>query len=135
MSHRNQLTPLARGLRARSTDAERLIWSRLRNRQLGGCKFRRQLPAEGYVLDFACLERRVAVELDGGQHAEAIVADAHRTSKLEAAGWRVLRYWNDDVLLRTESVLEDILRALEQGAAPHPSPLPMQTAHGERESE
>jgi very-short-patch-repair endonuclease len=82
-------------------------------KQLGGCKFRRQVPIAGYIADFVCLELKLIVELDGGQHAERTAGDARRTRVLEAEGYTVLRYWNDDVLVRTTGVLEDILRALE----------------------
>ena len=103
----------ARDLRNAGTDAERRLWQHLRLKQLGGCKFRRQVPVAGYIADFLCPEMRLIVELDGGQHVERAAYDARRTCVLEAEGYRVLRYWNDDVLVRTNGVLEDILRALE----------------------
>lgn len=103
----------ARELRNTATDAERRLWQHLRLKQLGGCKFRRQVPVAGYIADFLCLERKLIVELDGGQHAEQTAYDAQRTNVLESEGYRVVRYWNDDVLLRTVDVLEDILRRLE----------------------
>ncbi len=103
----------ARDLRNAGTDAERRLWRHLRLKQLGGCKFRRQVPVAGYIADFVCLEMKLIVELDGGQHVERAAYDARRTRVLEAEGYRVLRYWNDDVLVRTNGVLEDILRALE----------------------
>jgi len=103
----------ARNLRNAGTDAERRLWQHLRLKQLGGCKFGRQVPVAGYVANFVCLEMKLIVELDGGQHVERAVYDARRTRVLEAEGYRVLRYWNDDVLVRTTEVLEDISRALE----------------------
>ncbi len=109
------------------TDAEAKLWQRLRARQLGGYKFRRQCPCGGYIVDFLCVERRLAVEVDGGQHVEQRHYDRKRTDDLEAMGMIVVRYWNDDVLMSIDRVLEDILRSL---TAPHPDPLP---AHGERE--
>jgi Protein of unknown function (DUF559) len=82
-------------------------------KQLGGCKFRRQVPVASYIADFLCLEIKLIVELDGGQDVEQTAYDVQRTRVLESEGYRVVRYWNDDVLLRTSAVLEDILRALE----------------------
>ena len=111
---------LQRELRKTSTDAERTFWRHLRNRQLGGHKFRRQHPYEGYVLDFACMERKLVVEADGGQHAESR-RDEARDDFLAQAGFTVLRFWNNEVLLQTEAVLEVILRRLENH--PHPGPL------------
>ena len=94
----------ARELRRRQTDAERLLWSRLRDRRLLGWKFRRQVPLERYIVDFYCHERRLVVELDGGQHL-GCVADIERDAWLKAQGLQVLRFWNHDVLVRTEGVL------------------------------
>ncbi len=109
----DELRRKARDLRNAGTNAERRLWRHLRLKQLGGCKFRRQVPVAGYIADFACLEMKLIVELDGGQHVEQVAYDALRARVLEAKGYRVLRYWNDDVLLRTNWVLEDILRMLE----------------------
>ena len=109
----DELRRKARDLRNAGTNAERRLWQHLRLKQLGGCKFRRQAPVVGYIADFVCPEMKLIVELDGGQHVERADYDARRTRVLEAEGYRVLRYWNDDVLLRTTGVLEDILRALE----------------------
>ncbi len=105
-------TPLARRLRRNMTDAERLLWSRLRNHQMRGLKFRRQLTIEGYIADFACIGARLVVELDGGQHTETVRADAERTAKIEAAGYIVLRFWNDDVIANVDTVLDEIDRAV-----------------------
>ena len=105
----------ARHLRRDATDAERFLWRLLRNRQFLGFKFRRQHPLAGYVLDFYCHEARLAIELDGGQHAEPERAtlDAKRTQELETLGVRVVRFWNNDVLRNPEGVLEVIWAALE----------------------
>jgi len=100
----------ARKLRNSATDAERRLWQHLRLKQLDGLKFRRQVPVAGYIADFLCHELKLIVELDGGQHIEQSAYDKQRTLALEAKGHRVLRYWNDDVLLQTSYVLEDILR-------------------------
>ena len=124
-------TGLARKLRRQETDAECKLWSRIRDRQFFGLKFRRQVPVCGYVADFLCHEVKLIVELDGGQHAERGEEDARRTKVLGEAGFLVLRYWNNDVLANTDGVLTEIaerLRAAErmiEGLAPHPVPLPM----------
>ncbi len=96
-------------LRTNSTDAEKRLWQALRNRQLAGYKFRRQFSIPPYIADFVCLEQRLVIELDGGQHADAITYDATRTVFLEQQGFRVLRFWNNDVLGNAEGVLEEIL--------------------------
>ncbi|WP_149195194.1 endonuclease domain-containing protein [Luteimonas suaedae] len=100
-------------LRNAATDAERKLWHRLRGKQLG-VKFRRQYPITGYVADFALPEARLVVELDGTQHQQQVSYDAERSRKFQVNGYRVLRFWNDDVLLRMEDVLERILRAITQ---------------------
>jgi len=114
----------ARSLRERSTDVERLLWSRLRNRQLSGCKFRRQQPIGSFVADFVCLEYRLVIELDGGQHAEQQSQDEVRSAFLHKEGYRVLRFWNNQVLGELDSVLEVINSALAHSAHPSPNPLP-----------
>ena len=113
----------ARNLRNNATDAEQKLWRHLRNRQLAGVKFRRQYPIAGHVADFASPEQRLVIELDGGQHADQRDRDEERTRRLACNGYRVLRFWNDDVLLRTEDVVTEILRVLTQ---PLPSP-PLQS--------
>lgn len=104
----------ARELRNGATDAERHLWRYLRRRQLAGFKFRRQFPVAGYIADFACVPARLIVELDGGLHADAVAYDQRRAERLAANGFRVLRFWNDDVLRGTDAVLEQILRQLPQ---------------------
>jgi len=108
-----QNTPAAKRLRRDMTDAETVLWRRLRNRQLDGLKFRRQTPIDRYVVDFACIERKLVVELDGGHHAQDAVArqDDRRTKVLERLGYTVLRFWNTDVPTNTNGVLETIMRA------------------------
>ncbi len=120
---RRSNTGFAKALRSASSDAERKLWQFLRNRQLEGWKFRRQVTLGPYILDFACLETGLVVELDGGQHLGRVAYDRARTTWLESNGYRVLRFWNDDVLLRTPDVLEHILRCLPHDD-PHPDPLP-----------
>ena len=105
---------LARMLRHQGTDAERLLWRHLRNRQLAGHKFRRQLLIEPYVVNFACIEAKLIVEADGGQHVERLNEDAERTAHLTTMGYKVLRFWNHEILTETEAVLEAIHRALSE---------------------
>jgi very-short-patch-repair endonuclease len=104
----------ARTLRRHSTDVEALLWSRLRNRALGGHKFRRQRPVGPYVVDFVCLELALIIEVDGGQHALRRREDARRTEWLESEGLRVLRFWNHEVLQNLEGVLWTIEEALSE---------------------
>ncbi len=113
----------ARGLRRTMTDAEQVLWRHLRDRQLSSFKFRRQHEIDHYIVDFVCTEALLIVELDGGQHADQVVYDERRTQQLQAMDYRVLRFWNNDVLLDIESVLAVILDILAT-PAPHPSPLP-----------
>jgi very-short-patch-repair endonuclease len=112
----------ARELRRSETDAERKLWHFLRDRQLGGHKFRRQHLVGPYIADFACVERRLIVELDGGQHSEQQGYDARRTEFLVAREFRVIRFWDNEVLTQTGAVLESILRELESRPSPRPSP-------------
>lgn len=114
----------ARRLRREMTDAEASLWYHLRNRALLGCKFRRQHPIGPYIVDFACIERKLVVELDGGQHVDN-PDDSARTRWIQANGYRVLRFWNNDALRQQQVVLAVILEALENagpvagnGAAP-----------------
>ena len=85
----------ARALRRRMTDAERLLWRHLRNRELGGWKFRRQYPVGTFIVDFICVEKNVVIEVDGGQHAENEALDLQRSAYLNKMGYRVLRFWNN----------------------------------------
>ena len=120
----------ARQLRRDQTDAEQTLWARLRDRQLCGAKFRRQHPVGPFVADFCCPQRKLVVELDGGQHAEKVAADHKRSRFLEEQGYRVLRFWNHDVLKDTVAVLERIAEVLNY---PHPCPLPGR-ARGKKDS-
>jgi very-short-patch-repair endonuclease len=112
----------AKHLRKNSTDAEKRLWYFLQNRELKGHKFRRQHEINGYIVYFVCVERKLVVELDGGQHQERAEADALRTRFLESKGYRVVRFWNDEVLSNTHGVLEVILKAIEDRPSPLPSP-------------
>ena len=108
-----QLTANGRQLRQNMTPAERIIWKHLRGKRLGGRKFRRQQPFDGYILDFVCLEAKLVIEIDGGQHAGQIDYDEQRTRYLETAGFTVLRFWNNEVLQQTDAVLAAIWQKLE----------------------
>ena len=115
----------ARELRAASTDAERLLWSRLRDRRLDDYKFRRQHAIGPFFADFACVEAHLVVELDGGQHfdVDAQRADQQRTSVLAKHGFHVLRFSNREMLVETDAVLNAIRQWLVSNH-PHPNPLP-----------
>jgi very-short-patch-repair endonuclease len=99
-------------MRRVSTDAERKLWLLLRDRRLSGTKFRRQVPFGSYILDFVCFEYRLVIEVDGGQHAES-VTDKMRDTRLSSEGFRIVRYWNNDVLRNPDGVLMDLLTRLE----------------------
>ena len=103
----------ARELRKNPTESERTLWKHLRMRQINGYKFRRQQPIGQYIVDFVNFERRVVIELDGGQHSQQIVYDSIRTAWLEAQGYQVLRFWNNQILKEAEAVKATILKALE----------------------
>ncbi len=104
-------------LRKNRTEAEKCLWAALRGKQLAGARFRQQVPVGRYVVDFLCPAHRLIVEVDGSQHIEAILADEARTAWLQERGYRVIRFWNHDVLHRRRAVLEAILRALEECAS------------------
>ncbi len=110
-------SPHARHLRHTQTEAEHALWRLLRNRLFQGFKFRRQHPIGPYITDFACIAARLIVEADGGQHANS-AADDRRTAWLQARGWRVIRFWNTDILANPEHVSDTILAALRD---PHPA--------------
>jgi adenine-specific DNA-methyltransferase len=101
----------AQALRANDTEAEAQIWQSLKDRRLGGWKWRRQVPSGRYIVDFYCAEAKLVMELDGGQHSEQVAYDTRRTAQLEAEGLRVLRFWNSDVLTNRDGVCWTILEA------------------------
>ena len=108
MRGRNEKTiGIARNLRVSQTDAEKVLWHRIRNRQIDGHKFVRQVPISGYICDFVCRERRLVIEVDGGQHNESS-ADVIRDRRLTEDSYCVLRFWNNDVLGNIEGVLTTI---------------------------
>ena len=120
MRKRKEQIAFARELRQRQTDAERALWTRLRSKQLEGVKFRRQQPIGPYIVDFASFGKRLIVEIDGGQHNEPsplegegrVRGDEERTRWLKERGYQVLRFWNNEVLMNMEGVLERIREAL-----------------------
>ena len=107
----NRLTKFAKALRNHSTDAESILWRKLRARQLEGIKFRRQQPIGNFIVDFVNFEKRIIIELDGGQHADTIQKDTKRDTVFKKNGYRVLRFWNNEVLGNTDAVLEVIRKA------------------------
>ena len=112
----------ARELRKNRTDAESLLWIHLRNRQLAHCKFRRQHVIGPYIVDFVCLEKALILEIDGGQHADNVTYDENRTLYLESRGYKVIRFWNNEVLSEIEAVLSIIYDSLMDPPSPQPSP-------------
>ena len=112
----------ARQLRKNPTDAERLLWQKLRFWQVDGCKFRRQQPLGNFIVDFVCLEKRLIIEVDGGQHAEHVNYDTDRDAWLRNQGFGILRFWNNDVLKKIDSVMEMIAKNLQSTPYLNPSP-------------
>jgi very-short-patch-repair endonuclease len=111
-----------RRLRREQTEAESLLWQQLRARRLKGAKFRRQHPIGEHIVDFCCLKHQLVIEVDGGQPAEETEKDAARTARLEAHGFKVIRFWNDDVLRNLEGVLTSVAEALrERGSGDAPA--------------
>jgi len=106
----NKLIPFAKSLKKRTTDTEQLLWRHLRAKHFGGLKFRRQQPIGTYIVDFVCFEKKIIVELDGGQHAqsEEMQNDSIRDQWFEAQGYKILRFWDNEVLTNTRGVLEVI---------------------------
>jgi very-short-patch-repair endonuclease len=127
------MNDFARELRTTATEAEKRLWYRLRNRQIGGAKFRRQAPIGRYIVDFACFELRLVIELDGGQHASPTKYDEGRTAWLKAQGLKIVCFWNNEVIENMDGIWQRIEEAISRRASvartPHPIPLPQ----GERE--
>ena len=118
-------TKLAKRLRNDATPAERHLWRHLRRRQVGGWKFSRQMPVGPFVCDFLCREAALVVEVDGGQHAESEIRDETRTQYLENEGYRVIRFWNNEVLENIDGVLQVIAEVLQD-----PPPAPPASGRG-----
>ena len=117
----NRTISRARTLRANATDAERFLWQHLRLRQLGGHKFRRQRPIGLYVVDFVCLEKRLVIEVDGGQHNTQVPQDALREAWLRQEGYTVIRFWNHEVLKQIETV-KNVIWSTLNALPPESSP-------------
>jgi very-short-patch-repair endonuclease len=117
----------SRELRTHSTPAEQAIWRFIRNRQVAQTRFNRQVPIGPYICDFVARSAKVIIELDGGQHAVRTSVDASRTEFLENRGYRVLRFWNNDVL----DNLDGVLAVIEEAVSNMPSPGPSRDAGGE----
>ena len=113
---------LARKLRKQSTDAERMLWKYLRAHRMAGYKFKRQVVIDPYIVDFVCIEVRLIVEADGGQHLEQVNDDVKRSVFLESLGYKVVRFWNHEILCDIHSVLEQIHSCLIEIPSPQPSP-------------
>lgn len=125
---RYSLTRRARALRSDPTEAEKRLWHLLRREALAGYRFRRQHPVAPYIMDFACLSAQLVVEADGGQHCDSL-HDRERDAFLEQAGWRVLRFWNNEIFQNEEGVLGRILEVLRE-RSPHPNPPPAKLGEG-----
>jgi very-short-patch-repair endonuclease len=134
-------TNISRGLRRNATIAEQRLWYRLRSRSLYGMKFVRQEPIGSYIVDFVCREKRLIIEVDGGQHAEN-ERDVVRDQWFRDHGYRVLRFWNNEVIQNIEGVLETIASTVQMGELSSPSPRlpsghlrPSSTGYGEGRGE
>ena len=112
----------ARTMRHVPTDAEKKFWWQVRDRRLAGYKFKRQFLIGRYIVDFVCLDRGLVVELDGGQHAQQTAYDKEREAFLRTRGFRVIRFWNYDVLTNMDGIVESVLRELKK--PPHPALSP-----------
>ena len=119
-TRREPLKSNARRMRREPTPAEIKFWYQVRDRRLDGLKFKRQVPIGPFIADFVCLEHKLIVEIDGGQHADETGNDERREAYLKSAGFRVLRFWNHDVLTSIENVIDTVLVALP----PHPALSP-----------
>jgi len=107
------MSEFAKVLRTNQTDAEKRLWYHFRNRRLAGYKFRRQYPIGPFIVDFICLDQKLIIEIDGGQHALQSSEDERRTEFLVSSGYRVIRFWNNEVLLETDAVLTRVLEHLQ----------------------
>ncbi len=115
-----KLVVIAKNLRKRQTDAEKILWYQLRDRHFENLKFRRQYPIKNYIVDFICIDKMLIIEIDGGQHADN-KKDILRDNVLKLEGYTILRFWNNDVLKNMDGVLQMMMFTLNN---PHPSPLP-----------
>jgi very-short-patch-repair endonuclease len=125
---------LHRTLRTNMTDAEQIVWKAIRGRQFSGHKFRRQHPFGDCILDFVCLENKLVIEVDGGQHSSQTEYDEIRTRRLHIAGFQVLRFWNNEVINEFEAVKEKIWMTIQE-LQPHPLPDPPLEREGENQDQ
>lgn len=125
------LVPFSQANRKGQTDTEKLLWFRLRNRQLNGYKFRRQYPIHNYILDFYCSEKLLAIEIDGSQHMMHKSYDQKRLQQLQTVGIRIIRFWDNDVLQNIDGVLEQIVIMLDKTSIKKPHPNPLLKGEGE----
>ena len=133
MTRQAHLTHVAKVLRHEMTDAERVLWREVRAHRFAGFKFKRQEPLGSYVVDFVCYEAKLIVELDGGQHAIQKEADEERTRWLASRGFRVLRFWNNDVLTNIAGVMHVIEKNLPTSTTSPPLPDPLTGYSGLRQ--
>jgi len=113
-----KIVNISKVLRKNTTDTERYLWRYIRNRQIEGLKFRRQQPIGQYVVDFVNFEKKIVIELDGGHHTAEIIKDKQRDNWLKVEGFRVLRFWDNDVFKNTQGVLEVIRNMILSGPSP-----------------
>jgi very-short-patch-repair endonuclease len=132
LSDKSISSNFGKALRRNGTPAERVLWSKLRNRQIGGIKFRRQQPIEHYIVDFVNFEIKLVIEIDGGQHNEdiTIIRDEERTAYLNCRGYRVIRFWNNEVMDNLDGVLTKIREVAEDTS---PSPFGSSPVEGEED--
>jgi very-short-patch-repair endonuclease len=129
----SKLKERARQLRHDQTEVEKKLWARLRARQINGVKFRRQHPIGPFIADFCCFEQRLVVELDGGQHASKTADDQRRSASLAKRGYRVLRFWDNEVMENIDGVLQQIAESLgEPSVNSEPSPVPSPRGRGSK---
>jgi len=117
-------TARARDLRRDSSRAEKICWHLLRDRRINGTKFRRQHPIGPYFADFACVSRKLVIEIDGAHHADQMEADARRTAVMESLGWRVLRFWANEVVANPEGIWAAIEQVTKAPVTPSPALSP-----------
>ena len=118
---KERLLKFAKAMRHQPTNAEAVIWTALRGARLQGFKFKRQQPIGVYIIDFVCFEYSLIIEIDGGQHGDKTSKGHERSNWLQSQGFRILRFWNNEVIERKDDVLESIIRALRE----YPSPQPL----------
>jgi very-short-patch-repair endonuclease len=127
----SNIKELGKALRKRPTDAEQLLWRHLRMKQMEGLKFRRQQPIDHYIADFVCFENRIIIEVDGGQHAAEGNKDKERDSYVQQLGFKVLRFWNNEVFQNITGVLE----VIRENCLSHPPLNPLPSREGKKKQD